>query len=186
MIGRKLLPAHQPRVLSPPTPFPAEREVNLSAAICPVPFKLTRQAWTGFESVQVHFCLPSGSILSKAELSMICAVAEIADEVLNCSGVALRMTKLVQDVTTNVEAYLTNGQVVLRSMGLLKAELKVRKKQMNNSQVSRAVSAIKDEAGVDAHNLTPLPSFSILRDSYRMHHTAQHRFADGRWNLLGQ
>ena len=146
--------------------------------------------------MQVHFCLPSGSMLSKAELSMICAVAEIADEVLNCTGEALRMTRLVQDVMTNVEAYHANGQIVLRSMGLLKAELKVRKKQLNNSQVSRTVSAIKDEAirlervlhkaGIDCSSLPPLPSFSILRDSYRMHHTAQHKVKDGRWNLLGQ
>ena len=146
--------------------------------------------------LQVCFCLPNGTTLSKAELCMITAVAEIADEVLNCTGEALRMGRLVEDVTANVEAYQANGQAVLRSMGLLKEELKVRKKRLSNSQVSRAVSVIKDhasrverilqQAGVDSRGLPPLPSFSILRDSYRVHHTAQHRVADGRWNLLGQ
>ena len=146
--------------------------------------------------LQLSFHLPSGTALSKAELCMISAVAEIADEVLNCTGEALRMGRLVEDVTANVEAYQANGQAVFRSMGLLKEELKVRKKRLSNSQVSRAVSVIKGhasrverilrQAGVDSRGLPPLPSFSILRDSYRVHHTAQHRVADRRWNLLGQ
>ena len=145
---------------------------------------------------QVCFCLPNGTTLRKAELCMICAVAEIADEVLNCTGEVRRMGRLVEDVTASVEAYQANGQVVLRSMVLLKEELKVRKKRLNNSKVSRAVGVIKDQAshvervlqkaGVNSHNLPPLPSFSILRDSYRVHLTAQHRMEDGRWNLLGQ
>ena len=146
--------------------------------------------------LQLTFHLPSGTALSKAELCMICAVAEIADEVLNCTGEVRRMGRLVEDVTANVEAYQANGQVVLRSMVLLKEELKVRKKQLSTSQVSQAVRFIKaqshhvkqtlQQAGVDSHNLPPLPSFSILRDSYRVHLTAQHRVKDGRWNLLGQ
>ena len=145
---------------------------------------------------QVCFILPNGTTLSKAELCMISAVAEIADEVLNCTGVALRMGRLVEDVTDNVEAYQANGKVVLRSMSLLKEELKLRKKRLGNSQVSRVVSVIKDQAnqvervlqevGVNSRSLPPLPSFSILRDNYRVHLTAQHRVADDRWNLLGQ
>ena len=77
---------------------------------------------------QLSFHLPSGTALSMAELCMICAVAEISDEVLNCAGEVRRMGRLVEDVTANVEAYQANGQVVLRSMVLLKEELKVRKK----------------------------------------------------------
>ena len=96
--------------------------------------------------LQLSFHLPSGTALSKAELCMISAVAEIADEVLNCTGEALRMGRLVEDVTANVEAYQANGQAVFRSMGLLKEELKVRKKRLSNSQVSWAVSVIKDHA----------------------------------------
>ena len=145
--------------------------------------------------LQLRFCLPTGAALTKAELCMICAVAEIADEVLNCTGEALRMGRLVEDVVANVEAYRTNGQAVLQSMDLLKEELKVRKKRLSNLQVSQAMSAIKgqvgqveqalQQAGVDSYNLAPLPSFSILRDSYRVHHTAQHKVKDGRWNQFG-
>ena len=150
----------------------------------------------GPRQLQPTFHLPSGTALSKAELCMICAVAEISDEVLNCTGEVWRMGRLVEDVTANVEAYQSNGQVVLRSLVLLKEELKAGKKRLSTSQVSRAVRAIKaqarrvkqtlQQAGVDSHGLPPLPSFSILRDSYRVHLTAQHRVEDGRWNLLGQ
>jgi len=54
-----------------------------------------------------------------------------------------------------------------------------------NAQARRVKQTLQ-KAGVDSHGLPLLPSFGILRDSYRMHLTAQHRVKDGRWNLLGQ
>jgi len=143
--------------------------------------------------VELRFFLPNGFTMTKFELIMVSAAAEIADEVYGCSGVAHRMSELAQDVQSNTAAYVTNGRAVLQGMELIKREVKERKTR--NSQVSQTIREINRHighvqrnlrrAGVDSSNLPPLVSMKHLQDHYRVHRSHQHRVKDKRWNLVG-
>ena len=141
------------------------------------------------------FHLPNGAIMSRAELSAVCVVHEVADEVFECQGKMNRMAILTEDVVNSMDTYLSNGLIVLRMLPLLMNELDVRKLRLNNSQVSKSISAIKQlcscvqkalkKAGIKIHSLPPLPSLKILMDSSRFHQTNQHFVKDNRWSVPG-
>ncbi len=126
---------------------------------------------------------------------MITLAAEIADEVYNCAGTTRRMGELAQAIEEDATAFSDNGRVILRGLELIQEELKDRKKRIGSSHMSRAISDINQlasqvkralhGAGVDGHNLEPLPRFRVLQDNQRVHYSHQHRVKDGRWNLSG-
>ena len=140
------------------------------------------------------FSLPNGFMLTRADLVMVCATSEIADEVYNCAVTLQRISKLSDDIQANTAAYTANGGSILRGLKLLERELTLRKKRLSSPNISRAIRDIKRlaelvvrtlrEAGVDARSLPPLPSMSILMDSSRMHFSHRHQVKDGRWNLV--
>ena len=141
------------------------------------------------------FYLPNGLTLSRAELAAICAVHEIADEVLGCRGTSGRMTIVSDAISQQVDAYVPNGLIVVRLLSLLDKELAIRKERISNNQVSRSVSDIRRlssgiarvlrNAGVHTRHLPPLPSLRVLLDSSHCHQTNQHRVQDSRWNVPG-
>ena len=146
-------------------------------------------------TVDVTFTTPSGFSLSKAELVMICAASEIADELCSCLGTAQRISEFTQEIQSNAAEYTHNGRTILRGMKLITEEAKERKKRFKNSQVSRGFSEIKrsisavnralSRAGVSGSNLEPILSIQYLMDPDRVHKSCQHRVEDGRWNIPG-
>ena len=140
------------------------------------------------------FSLPNGFTLTRADLVMVCATSEIADEVYNCAITLQHISKLSDDVQANTAAYAANGGSILRGLKLLERELTLRKKRLSSPNISRAIRDIKRlaelvvralrGAGVDARSLPPLPSMSILMDNSRMHFSHRHQVKDGRWNLV--
>ena len=143
----------------------------------------------------VTFYLPNGMTLSRAELAAICAVHEIADEVLGCRGTSGRMMVLSNDIRDQVDAYVTNGPIVRSMLALLNKELVIRKKRLSNNQVAQSISDIKRfssaiasalrNARVNARNVRPLPSLRVLLNTDRCHQTNQHCVEDCRWNVTG-
>ena len=144
---------------------------------------------------QVSCFLPNGLKLTRPELIMITVAAEIADEIYNCSGSALRMRKFAQDVESKTAEYVKNGRIILRGLELITKQVKERKKKARNTQVNQSVSKIKRhvsnisralrQVGVDGHNLEPLVKLKYLQDRERVHRCHQHWVKDDRWNLTG-
>lgn len=129
------------------------------------------------------------------ELAAICAVHEIADEVLGCQGTFARMSAVVNDMEANMNAYTQNRQMVFRMLSLLSKELNYRKKRLSNRLVSQSIAGIKRLASnairtlrserISVRNQTPLPSLRVLLSSNRCHSPHQNIVDDGQWNLLG-
>ena len=147
-------------------------------------------------SIDLVFDLPNGDSLRKIDLVVICVVQEIADEVLNCSGLAQRMEILVDAITSNPGAFVTSGRSIIRGMMLLQKELKSRKKKISNRNVGQACQRIETgrqqiisaltSSGVSSQDLPQLPRFKRLVDSQRFHFSHQHTVKDKRYNLVGQ
>ena len=120
----------------------------------------------------VTFYLPNGMTLSRAELAAICAVHEIADEVLGCRGTSGRMAVFADDLTNDINVYLPNGLIVLRMLALLGKELAIRKKCLHNIRAYQSVLAIKrsishvlqvlHSAGLSGGSMPHLPSLKVL------------------------
>ena len=125
------------------------------------------------------FYLPNGLTLSRAELAAICAVHEIADEVLGCRGTSGRMTTLADDLASGMNAYVPNAQIVLRMLALLNKEVAIRSKWLRNFRAYQSISGIKrsssrvlqvlHDAGVNGGPVLPLPSLRVLLNSNVSH-----------------
>ncbi len=144
---------------------------------------------------QVNFVLPNSLFLSLADLVMITASYEIADELYSCSGSAERIQELAHNIEQDSQAFVTNGPAILSGLKLLKKEVKIRKKKVSNAQVSLAISKINthirsierslSRAGVNTNEerelLIPL---DLLMNTEQVHRSHQHKVEDERWNLL--
>ena len=149
----------------------------------------------GTTTVETSFTTPNGISLSRAELVMICAASEIADDIFSCTGIAERMIEFTRAIENNSAEYVENGATILRGMELLTEEGKERKKRIKNNRVNRAfrqilrlkvaVKRMLKRAGVNGRNLQPMVSFNILMNTDAIHKTSQHRVCDGRWNIPG-
>ena len=159
---------------------------------------LKKKAAEGEEGEEevIVFKTPNGLCYSRADLVVVCAVSEIADDLLSCSGVAQRMREFAQEIESNATDFAHNGSSILRGMVLLGDEGKTRKKRLKTDQVNQALQEMMQlkstveqalqGAGVVGGDLQPpLVSFSQLVDSESFHKTAQHRVNDGRWNIPG-
>lgn len=157
--------------------------------------KLLKKSGEESAAVKIAFTTPNGLSYSTAELVMICAVSEIADDLFSCSGSAQRMSEFAQEFENNTAEYIPSGEAILRGMMLLVEEGKERKKRLKINQVDQAfqellqMKAIMESelqtAGVDASNLQPMVSFNRLINTDTVHKSAQHRVSDGRWNIPG-
>ena len=149
----------------------------------------------GTSIVETSFTTPNGISLSRAELVMICAASEIADDIFSCTGIAERMIEFTRAIENNSAEYVENGATILRGMELLTEEGKERKKRIKNNQVNQAfrqmlqlkanVKCLLEYAGVHGCNLQPMVSLNLLMNTDAIHKTSQHRVSDGRWNIPG-
>jgi hypothetical protein len=146
------------------------------------------------EEPGVVFQTPHGLTYSRSELVVICAVSEMADDLLSCSGSAQRMSEFAQEIESDADSYVHNGAAILRGMVLLADEGKARKKRLKTRQVNQALQEILklkarveralQRVGVDGSDLQPpMASFNLLVDSF--HKSAQHGVDDNRWNIPG-
>lgn len=148
------------------------------------------------EGGEVMFKTPNDLTYTRADLVVICAVSEIADDLLSCSGKAQRMREFVGEIESSAADFAHNGVAILKGMALLVDEGKARKKRLKTDQVNQALQELMQlkstvegalqGAGVDGTDLQPpLVSLDHFVDSESFHKTAQHRVADGRWNIPG-
>ena len=148
------------------------------------------------EGGEVVFKTPHNLTYTRADLVVICAVSEIADDLLSCSGNAQRMREFAREIENSTADFVHNGVAILRGMALLADEGKARKKRLKTDQVNRALQELTQlistveialkGAGVDGSDLQqPMVSLDRLVDSESFHKTAQHRVSDGRWNVPG-
>ena len=148
-------------------------------------------------STLVSFLLPTGTSLGLAELVMITASSEMADEVFSCSGSSERMQVLAHDIEHDVDAFTANGRTILEGLELVKKEVKERKKKVSNARVSLAVDEVNRHvnnikralrhAGVSDSNLKVLVPLESLMSEDHVHRSHQHWTDDDRerWNLAG-
>ena len=139
------------------------------------------------------FYLPNFYTMKKAQLAAICLATEIAEEVMNCQGVIARMNAFTKDVTENPSAYTTNGTTVIKTLQLIKHEMKRIKKRLNHSNVANAISEIKRQCtriqealrdvGVDCRKQEALPSMSILHEDGRFYRTHQYFMKNKLWDI---
>jgi hypothetical protein len=149
----------------------------------------------GAPTVEMKYTTPNGLSLSRAELVMICAASELADDLLSCSGTAQRMSEFAEEFKSHAADYVQNGGTILRGMALLAEEGKERKKCLKNDQVNRALQELMQlkttvegalqSAGVSGGDLQPMVSFDWLTNTESFHKSTQHQVRDGRWNIPG-
>ena len=148
-------------------------------------------------SLNLIFHLPNGGSINKIELIVICISHEIADEVLNCSGETKRVEVVMETISNNIESFSSSSTEILRGMELIKRELKLRKKHLNNSQLKRAcqqierncnqiITILSRASGVNPSGLPWLPRFTQLVDSDQFHFSHQYAVKENRFNLTGQ
>ena len=146
-------------------------------------------------SLNLIFHLPNGGSINKIELIVICISHEIADEVLNCSGETKRIEVVMETISNNIESFSSSSTEILRGMELIKRELKLRKKHLNNSQLKRACQQIERNcnqittilSGAKKSSGLPwLPRFAQLVDSARFHFPHQYTYKDKYYDLTGQ
>ena len=160
---------------------------------------------TGFEKEKaspesaispVTFLLPNGSSLGLAELTMITASSEIADEIYSCSGSAERMQLLASSIEEDVEAFVCSA-AILQGLKLIKKEAKERQRRVSNARVSLAIKEIKHHISSIKHafqrvkaegeHLESLVPLDYLMSSEHIHRSHQ-LWLDGdqdKWNLVG-
>ena len=162
---------------------------------CKLTLMRNRRSEEGESTVRMTFTIPSGLTLSKAEIVMICAASEIADDIYSCSGTAQRMSEFAQQFEKNTPDFTSNGRIILRGMKLAVKEATKRKEKIKNRQVSRALKELKQlanivacalkRAGIEDRNLEPMLSFQQLTQPERMHKSCQYRVKDEQWNIPG-
>ena len=144
-------------------------------------------------AVDPIFYLPNGYTMKKAQLAAICLATEIAEEVLNCQGTTTRMNAFTKDVTQNPSAYTGNGATVIKTVKLIKKELRRIKKDASHSNISKAVSEIKRQSsrieevlcqvGIDSRKPEELPSMHILHEDGRFYRTHQYFIKNKLWDI---
>lgn len=145
-------------------------------------------------SASTSFHLPNQLVMSREELVMVSLAREVADEILNCSGEALRMREIHADIKANPSAYFDNGVVILQGLSLIKreaqkylAELKTSNTKQAYGEIVRLLNeahTILVEIGVDITELGKLPGLELLRDMDRISECHRYFVRDGGWNLL--
>ena len=148
------------------------------------------------QSIPVSFLLPGGVSLSVAEVVMITASFEIADELYSCSGSAERIEQLSESIQQDSASFVSNGRVIFRGLKLIKEEVNKRKKRVSNAPFSQAVHQINHHinsiertlkhAGVNHSNLDILIPLEYLMNNERVHRSHQHWVKDKQWNLIGE
>ena len=71
----------------------------------------------------ILFYLPNKVAISREELVMITLAWEVADDIFSCSGVAIRMREIYNNIKDNAESYSNNGRIILRGLKLIGKEL---------------------------------------------------------------
>ena len=90
----------------------------------------------------ILFYLPNKLCISREELVMITLAWEVADELFSCSGTALRMREIYNDIKDNADSYSQSGRIILRGLKLIGKELNKRKSRLKNSKVQQACGEI--------------------------------------------
>ena len=151
-------------------------------------------------SNSLTFHLPNGLRLTVPELAAICTASEVADEVLNCTGNATRMSSLVENIQKQQSIsspYRTsmsqeNNTLILQLVDLIKREVAERRKRIavSSKKVSQAARDIQNlcialtELAVHAphSHVSPLPSLRVLQDNNRVLRTHQNSVTKQHYN----
>ena len=126
---------------------------------------------------------------------MITIARNVADELLNFSGKALRMQEVHADIRENADSYVASGLTIMSGLELIAKEVKQCKQKLipraQVEEVCQKITCLADnvrgilaEKGVSSTTVQSLPKLELLQDSTRTHRSHQNFVSEGKWNLL--